>query len=80
MGEGEVSSRAVHALLDVMGSARPDPAAGSAAALTAALAAALVGKAARLSRRHLDDADALAERADALRRRALELGDADAEA
>jgi formiminotetrahydrofolate cyclodeaminase len=80
MTEGDLSGLPVHALLEQMASARPDPAAGSAAALSVALAAALVGKSARLSRRRLDDADRLAEQADALRVRALRLGQADAEA
>jgi methenyltetrahydrofolate cyclohydrolase len=80
MAESDLSGLPVHALLELMASARPDPAAGSAAALSAALAAALVGKAARLSRRHLDDAERLAEQADDLRGRALRLGQADAEA
>lgn len=62
----------VAGLLERM-SAAPAPAAGSAAAVTAGMAAALVGKAARRSRRHLDDADALARTADGLRERALVL-------
>lgn len=57
----------------------PAPAAGSAAAVAVGMAAALVGKAARRSRRHLD-ADALARMADALRERALHLAGADAAA
>lgn len=58
----------------------PAPAAGSAAAVAVGMAAALVGKAARRSRRHLDEADALAQTSDALRERALHLAGADAAA
>lgn len=66
--------------LQRMSADRPAPAAGSAAAVTAGMAAALLGKAARLSRRQRDDADSLADSSDALRERALELAEADAAA
>lgn len=74
-----LSNRPVGALLELMASARPDPAAGSAAAYAVALACSLLGKTARLSRRQLDDAGTLAEESDTLRRRAVELAQADAE-
>jgi formiminotetrahydrofolate cyclodeaminase len=77
MGERDLADQSLHDLLGLMASARPDPAAGSAAAVAAALGAALVGKAARLSHRHLD-AEGLADQADGLRMRAMELGEADA--
>ena len=80
MAEPDLSEQTLHGLLEQMAAERPDPAAGTAAAIAAALAAALVGKAARLSRRHLDDADRLAEQADVLRGRAVRLGEADARA
>lgn len=80
MAEADLSAQTLHGLLEQMAAERPDPAAGTAAAIAAALAAALVGKAARLSRRHLDDADRLAEQADVLRGRAVRLGEADARA
>jgi formiminotetrahydrofolate cyclodeaminase len=80
MAQSDLRDLPVHALLELMASARPDPAAGSAAALSVALAAALLGKTARLSGRHLDDAERLAGQADDLRVRAVRLGQADAEA
>ena len=63
-----------------MADTKPGPAAGSAAALSAAMAAALIQKAARLSARQLPDAEDLAGRAGALRRRLLELAEEDASA
>lgn len=81
MAEPDLSDLTVRDLLESMSAShRPDPAAGTAAALAAAMAAALAGKAARLSRRHLDDADGLVAEADALRERALSLAMADASA
>lgn len=56
------------------------PASGSAAAVTAGLAAALAGKVARRSSRQLADADALVEASDELRERAEVLSGADATA
>ncbi|WP_157683411.1 cyclodeaminase/cyclohydrolase family protein [Microlunatus soli] len=75
-----IATSAVGELLARMADRRPGPAAGSAAALAAGLAAALTGKVARLSHRQLADAEGLAERADRLRERAVELADADAAA
>lgn len=69
----------VEGFLERMSSA-PAPAAGSAAAVAVGMAAALVGKVARRSRRHLDDADSLARTSDGLRERALHLAGADAAA
>jgi len=80
MSHDGLTGRPVDAVLELMAAARPDPAAGTAAAVSVALAAALAGKTARLSGRHLGDAEEAAEEADALRRRALELAEADAEA
>lgn len=65
-------------LLEQMADGRPGPSAGSAAGLAVAMAAALVGKAARLSHRHRADHDALATSADDLRGQALVLADTDA--
>jgi methenyltetrahydrofolate cyclohydrolase len=80
MAGSDLSEWTVREVLDRMAAERPDPAAGSAAALAAALGAALVEKAARLSRRHLEDADRLVAQCEALRTRALALAEADASA
>lgn len=80
MPEPSVMDGSVGELLTRMADPRPGPSAGSAAALAAGLAAALIGKIARLSTRRLPDARELAERADRLRGRAVELADADAAA
>jgi methenyltetrahydrofolate cyclohydrolase len=80
MAEPDLSELTVRGLLEAMAAQRPAPAAGSAAAVAVAMGAALVGKAARLSRRHLDDSEEMVERADALRDRALGLAEADAAA
>jgi methenyltetrahydrofolate cyclohydrolase len=66
--------------LELVASAGPAPAGGSACAVAVALAAGLSGMAARLSTRHLPDAAKLAARADALRQRTAPLARADAEA
>lgn len=65
-------------LLDELGSEERVPAGGSSAALTVAVAAALVGKVARLSRPDWAEAAGAAAQATALRRRALMLAEADA--
>ena len=65
--------------LDLVASGGPAPGGGSVAAVAVALAAGLSGMAARLSADQLDDADRLADRADALRRRVEPLARADAE-
>ncbi|HLS48706.1 MAG TPA: cyclodeaminase/cyclohydrolase family protein [Actinomycetaceae bacterium] len=63
--------------LDLMSRGAPAPAAGSAAALAVGMGAALVGKTARLSAKYRDDTDALSADADAIRKRAVALADAD---
>lgn len=75
-----LSSLSVHDFLDAMATDDAAPGGGAAAAVSVAMAAALVGMAARLSTRHLDAADTLAEQADELRRRAAPLADEDAAA
>ena len=65
--------------LDLVASGTPAPGGGSVAALTVALAAGLSGMAARLSTGQLADAPALADRADASRRRVAPLARTDAE-
>jgi methenyltetrahydrofolate cyclohydrolase len=75
-----LSEHTLQELLTAMAAGRPDPAAGSAAALGTAMGAALVAKAARLSQRHTDDAEAMAAHADELWQRGLHLAEADAAA
>src|SRR5215212_1870303 len=65
--------------LDLVAAGGPAPGGGSVAAVAVALAAGLVGMAARLSADQLADAPGLAERADASRRRVAPLARADAE-
>jgi formiminotetrahydrofolate cyclodeaminase len=65
--------------LDLVASGRPAPGGGSVAAIAVALAAGLSGMAARLSAGQLVDADGLADRADAARRRVAPLARIDAE-
>jgi formiminotetrahydrofolate cyclodeaminase len=65
--------------LDLVASDGPAPGGGSVAAVAVALAAGLSGMAARLSAGQLADADGLADRADASRRRVAPLARADAE-
>ena len=66
--------------LERLASDDPAPGGGAAAAVAAALSAALVGMAARLSTDHVDDAAAIATTADELRQAALTLADEDAAA
>jgi formiminotetrahydrofolate cyclodeaminase len=68
------------ALLDGLASDRPVPASGSAAAAVIAIAASLLEKVARLSTAKWASADAALEEAHALRLRAVELVEADANA
>jgi len=67
------------AFLDLVASDNPAPGGGSVAAVAVALAAGLSGMAARLSARQVADADGLADRADAARRRVAPLARIDAE-
>lgn len=66
------------AFLENVSSRTPAPGGGSVAATTTALAASLAGMAARFSTEHMDEADKLAKRADALRDRAASLVQEDA--
>lgn len=77
--EEDLAALPLGAFLERTATNQGAPAAGSAAAVAAALGAALAGMTARLSR-ELDGADRLAEHADTLRARALELAEADAAA
>jgi formiminotetrahydrofolate cyclodeaminase len=70
----------VSELLEALASERRAPGGGSAAAVAVALAAALVGKAARASRDRWPEASGAVAQADALRLRAGPLAQADAEA
>jgi formiminotetrahydrofolate cyclodeaminase len=70
----------LRAFLALVASGNPAPGGGSAAAIAVALAAGLSGMAARLSAGQLADADGLADRADAARRRVAPLARIDAEA
>jgi formiminotetrahydrofolate cyclodeaminase len=69
----------LRAFLELVASGGPTPGGGSVAAVAVALAAGLSGMAARLSAGQLADADGLADRADASRRRVAPLARADAE-
>ena len=69
----------LRAFLAQVASGNPAPGGGSVAAVAVALAAGLSGMAARLSAGQLADADGLAERADAARRRVAHLARIDAE-
>lgn len=66
--------------LETVASAEPAPGGGAAAAIAVALAAGLSGMAARFSAEHLTNASSLVDRADALRKKATPLAQADAEA
>jgi formiminotetrahydrofolate cyclodeaminase len=70
----------VGAFLDRLAAGDPTPGGGAAAAVAVALGAGLAAMAARLSTRQLPDAAALADAADALRRRAAGYADDDAAA
>ena len=80
MDDTTFGSQPLAEFLERLASAEPAPTGGAAAAVTAAMAAGLVAMAARLSGGRLEDADALAARADGLWRRALALADEDAAA
>lgn len=66
--------------LDRLASGSPAPGGGAAAAATVAMAAALVGMAARFAEEHLDGSSGLIARADSLRHRVAPLAQADARA
>ena len=66
--------------LDMVASREPAPGGGASAAVAVALAAALTGMAARFSTGHLDDAEAIAGKAEELRSRVMPLARADAAA
>ena len=66
--------------LERVASKEPAPGGGAVAAIVVALAAGLVGMAARFSGERWEDAEAVAARADALRLRVAPLAQADAEA
>lgn len=79
-GSGSVADLTVRELLESLAARTAAPAGGSAAGLTVGLAAALCAMAARFSERSLETAGEIAEAADRLRRRAVELADEDARA
>ena len=66
--------------LDTLAGAGPAPAGGSAAAITVAMAAGLVGMVARASKQHWDEAGGVVGQAETLRARVAPLAQADAEA
>jgi methenyltetrahydrofolate cyclohydrolase len=66
--------------LDMVASREPAPGGGASAAVAVALAAALTAMAARFSTGHLDDAEAIAAKAEELRSRVMPLARADAAA
>ncbi len=66
--------------LDLVASKEPAPGGGAVAAVTVALAAGLVGMAARFSEGRLPESERLADAADSLRHRAALLAEEDAEA
>lgn len=69
----------IEQLLQRIAAAEPGPSAGSSAALATGLAAALLGKVARLSSGHAPEAERWVEQADRLRERALQLAQIDAD-
>lgn len=80
MTEERLAEQSLEVLLTRVATETSGPAAGSAAAITAGMSAALVAKVARCSTRHLTDADMVITGADALHARALGLAEADAAA
>jgi methenyltetrahydrofolate cyclohydrolase len=70
----------IRGFLDQLAARTPTPGGGGAAAVTGAMAAALVAMAARFSATRLPGAGELADQADELRRRAADLADLDAQA
>ncbi len=66
--------------LDTLAGPGPSPAGGSAAAVTVAMAAGLVGMVARASKEHWDEAGGVVGQAETLRARVAPLAQADAEA
>lgn len=79
-GGGSFADLTVAELLESLASRTPAPAGGSAAGLTVGMAAALCAMAARFSEPSLASAGEIAEKADVLRQRAVELADEDAQA
>src|SRR3954447_20718565 len=80
MDRETLADRRIGELLDEVGSERLTPGAGSVAALTGAVAAAVLESVARLSREQADDADAALDKAAELRERLVLLADANAAA
>lgn len=78
MSDDRLLSLPVDGFLDAMASDDAAPGGGAAAAISVAMSAALAAMAARLSSRHLDEADAIAAQADELRRTTAPLADDDA--
>ncbi|MGH8934651.1 MAG: cyclodeaminase/cyclohydrolase family protein [Egibacteraceae bacterium] len=80
MGETSFRDERLGRFLERVAAKDPAPGGGAAAGVAAAMAASLVAMAARFSTNQLEDAQGLAEVADRLRERALELADQDAAA
>lgn len=78
MSDDRLLSLSVDGFLDAMASDDAAPGGGAAAAISVAMGAALAAMAARLSSRHLDEADAIAAQAEELRRTTAPLADDDA--
>lgn len=78
MSDDRLLSLPVDGFLDAMAGDDAAPGGGAAAAISVAMGAALAAMAARLSSRHLDEADAIAAQADELRRTTAPLADDDA--
>jgi formiminotetrahydrofolate cyclodeaminase len=77
-GPGSFQDLPVRDFLELLAAREPAPGGGAAAALTAALAAGLVGMAARFSKERLTASADIARQADELRARAADLADQDA--
>lgn len=79
-GGSMFTKQTIEVFLDDLAAKQPTPAGGSVAAVAIAMAAGLVGMAARFSEDQLPDALGIAQAADALRAQALSLAQADARA